>query len=155
MLNSLLSAPRKKGVLIVMSLLSVLMGNSQAPLWQSPVFSLYADSVIQQSYTAKAVSRTEISSNYQGPANEFKTSIISFKFSINGKDNEMVSGMDHHFNIDTEDLDGSTPLIRFGQQMKLKNRQGWVPEAWYYIETAVGHAACTPGIQIKRILHGV
>ena len=40
----------------------------------------------------------EITSNYQSPANTFQSAAISFKFSINGKDNEMKSGTDHHFN---------------------------------------------------------
>ncbi|MEO8795536.1 MAG: glycogen debranching protein, partial [Daejeonella sp.] len=59
---------------------------------------------------------TELVSNYQSPANEFQSSKITFKFSINGKDNEMSSGTDHQFNL----LPGitETPLIKFGEHLK-------------------------------------
>lgn len=107
-------------ILIALPVLSTGLVIAQQPLWKSTAYALYADSVVQNKYVAKAISRGEISSNYQSPANEFKTSVISFKFSINGKDNEMVSGTDHHFNVDTKDLSSETPLISFGHQLKLK-----------------------------------
>ncbi|MBO9659908.1 MAG: hypothetical protein J7527_13900, partial [Chitinophagaceae bacterium] len=96
------------------------IANAQQPLWKSEAYSLYADSVVQQSFHAKAMSAKEIVSNYKSPANEFKSTAISFKFSINGKDNEMVSGTDHHFTIDGEKLRSETPLIVFGKQLKPK-----------------------------------
>ncbi|MFT3676885.1 MAG: hypothetical protein QM781_13410 [Chitinophagaceae bacterium] len=112
----------RQGALILIALPVLPTGTAlaQQPLWKSAAYALYADSVVQNKYVAKAISRKEISSNYQSPANEFKTSVISFKFSINGKDNEMVSGTDHHFNVDTKNLSSETPVIRFGHQLKLK-----------------------------------
>jgi hypothetical protein len=94
--------------------------NAQQPLWKSETYSLYADSVVQQSFRANAISAKEIISDYKSPANEFKPAAISFKFSINGKDNEMVSGMDHHINIEGDKLRSETPLIVFGKQLKPK-----------------------------------
>lgn len=110
----------RQGALILIALPVLSCAIAQQPLWKSAAYTLYADRVAQGRYEAKANSREEISSNYQSPANEFKTSLISFKFSINGKDNEMVSGTDHHFNVDTKTLSSETPLIGFGRQLKLK-----------------------------------
>ena len=65
---------------------------------KNPQYTIYSDRVVQQNkYVAKANSATEILSDYKSPANEFLSSNISFKFSINGKDNEMKPGVNHHF----------------------------------------------------------
>ncbi|MDQ6764210.1 MAG: hypothetical protein M3015_16505, partial [Bacteroidota bacterium] len=65
-------------------------------IWKNDAFTIYHDSIVQGSFVAKALSSTEITSSYQSPANSFQSAAISFKFSINGKDNEMKSGTDHH-----------------------------------------------------------
>ncbi|MES2847588.1 MAG: glycogen debranching protein [Bacteroidota bacterium] len=85
-------------------------------IWKTKAYTIYKDSVVQGAYTAKALSSTEIVSNYKSPTNLFQPSKIAFKFSINGKDNEMQPGADHHFNV----LNGiaETPLIKFGEQLK-------------------------------------
>jgi hypothetical protein len=75
----------------------------QKPIWKNQAFAIYSDSIVQGNFVAKALSSTEISSNYQSPANEFQSPAITFKFSINGKDNEMKSGTDHHFNCTAAD----------------------------------------------------
>lgn len=87
------------------------------PIWQSDVFAIHADRVVQGRYVARAVSRSEIVSDYQSPDNLFKNPRLSFKFSINGKDNEMLPGIDHQINIiaKTGTL-VETPLITFGKQ---------------------------------------
>ena len=51
-------------------------------------------------------------------ANLYKSNQIDFKFSINGKDNEMVSGTDHHFICNSKDGVCATPVIKFGTQLK-------------------------------------
>lgn len=85
-------------------------------IWKTKAYTIYKDSVVQGAYTAKALSSTEIVSNYQSPANLFQPTKITFKFSINGKDNEMQPGVDHHFNV----INGlsATPVIKFGEQLK-------------------------------------
>ena len=88
------------------------------PLFQNKKFVLYADSVVQGKYTAQILSSTELTSNYQSQANLFKSNKIDFKFSINGKDNEMPSGTDHHFICDAKDGACATPVIKFGTQLK-------------------------------------
>jgi hypothetical protein len=90
----------------------------QKPLWQNNAFAVYADSIVQGNFVARTISASEITSNYQSPSNQFQSPAITFKFSINGKDNEMKSGTDHHFNCIAQNGICETPLIKFGQQFK-------------------------------------
>lgn len=88
-----------------------------APVWQSAAYTVYRDSLVQGSHTARALSRTELTSDYQSPANEFQSPQVNFKFSLNGKDNEMQPGQDHIF-MAVPKADGTgleTPVIVFGQ----------------------------------------
>ncbi|WP_347157536.1 MGH1-like glycoside hydrolase domain-containing protein [Pontibacter chitinilyticus] len=87
-----------------------------APLWQSEAYAVYPDSVVQGPYIAKVLSPTEMVSNYKSPANEFLSPKLTFKFSINGKDNEMISGKDHQFSCLANGGTCEAPLITFGQQ---------------------------------------
>jgi hypothetical protein len=89
------------------------------PLYQSAAFTLYADRLTQGPHMARAVSRTELMSDYQSPANAFQSPQVSFKFSLNGKDNEMQPGQDHVFVALPPAGEGKTletPVIVFGQQ---------------------------------------
>jgi len=90
--------------------------NPSNPIWSSKEYSVYSDSITQGVFTAKAISSTELKSNYRSPVNEFQSSKISFKFSINRKDNEMKFGLNHHFNASS--ISSETPLIKFGEQLK-------------------------------------
>jgi hypothetical protein len=65
---------------------------------------------------AIAISKTEIVSNYKSPANQSQSTKLAFKFSINGKDNEMLPGVDHHFNVQPGITE--TPVIKFGESLK-------------------------------------
>lgn len=87
-------------------------------VWKGAQYSVYRDRIVQGSFVAKALTDKELSSNYQSPVNLFKSPEIVFKFSINGKDNEMTSGVDHHFVVTA--ANSETPLIKFGQQLKAK-----------------------------------
>ncbi len=88
------------------------------PLWQSAVYTLYADSVVQGPHHARALSATELTSNYRSPANAFQSPQISFKFSINGKDNELAPGQDNLFLAVPRPGGGAleTPILVFGQR---------------------------------------
>src|SRR5688500_1305083 len=67
-----------------------LYGQEQArPIYSSEVFTIFPDRVEQDRFTARALSRVEIASDYQSLGNDFIKPRIDFKFSINGKDNEM------------------------------------------------------------------
>ncbi|MEI6948638.1 hypothetical protein V9K67_15700 [Paraflavisolibacter sp. H34] len=86
------------------------------PLWQNDAFAVFPDRVVQNNrFIGKALSPTALTSNYKSPANEFLSPSVTFKFSINGKDNEMISGMDHHFVVDKGPAE--TPPIPFGKQL--------------------------------------
>ena len=86
----------------------------QKPLWQNSAFAVYADSIVQGKFTARILSDSAIVSNYQSPASQFISPDIVFKFSINGDDNEMKPGIDHHITCIINNTE--TPVIRFGKQ---------------------------------------
>ncbi|WP_324671454.1 MGH1-like glycoside hydrolase domain-containing protein [Hymenobacter sp. GOD-10R] len=91
--------------------------NPAASVWQSDTYRIFRDRVEQGDYVAKAVSPTELTSNYHSPANAFQSPKVSFKFSLNGKDNEMPSGQNHVV-VALPKAGGAaieTPLIVFGQ----------------------------------------
>ena len=84
------------------------------PIFKSDLFSVYPNKVVQGKFVGEAISATELSSNYRSPANLFKSPIVSFKLSINGKDNEMPSGVNHYFAC-TSQINES-PVIKFGEK---------------------------------------
>ena len=90
----------------------------ESVLYKNNRFTLYKDSLTEGKYTAKAFNSQDLISNYQSPINLFKSNAITFKFSINGKDNEMPSGTDHHFTCIAKDGICETPIIKFGTQLK-------------------------------------
>lgn len=91
--------------------------SGQRVLVRTPAYTVYADSVVQGRYTGRILSRTEMTSDYRSPASLYKDARISFKFSINGKDNEMPSGTDHHLTCIAKDGICQAPLIKFGTQL--------------------------------------
>lgn len=64
-------------------------------LYSSDTFGIYSDRVIQEDYKSVAISDDKLVSDYQSPANAFLNPQISYKFSINGHDNEAPSYQDH------------------------------------------------------------
>lgn len=103
-------------------LTSILLGGmlsvqAQQPLYHSPQFSIFPDRVVQGPFISHAVSSTEMKSNYQSPKNQYPSANISFKFSLNGRDNELPPGVAHHFTIASE-TDATTPVIKFGTALK-------------------------------------
>ncbi len=89
-------------------------------VWQSEAYTVLRDGVTQGPYRATATSATALASNYHSPAREAQNPRIAFKFSLNGKDNELMPGQNHSFVA----LHGAgaaaggaleTPVIFFGQ----------------------------------------
>jgi hypothetical protein len=99
-------------------ILFVMTANAQQPLYTSRAFTVYPDRVVQGRYEAKALSATHIKSNYQSPVNLKQSANISFKFAINGKDNEMAPGQDHLYTVEGVNGSAATPVITFGKQLK-------------------------------------
>jgi hypothetical protein len=87
-------------------------------VWKSEAYTLYADSVVQGSNHARALSATQLTSNYHSPANAAQSPEIKFKFSINGKDNERGPGLDNVFVAVPRPGGGplETPPIVFGER---------------------------------------
>src|SRR5664279_1040743 len=109
--------PTTRLICILLQISFIRVCVAQAPVWQSKEFNIYPDSIVQQhQFTARAISSTELVSNYQSPANAFISPKISFKFSINGKDNEMPSGRDHRYNDLSTSGYAETPVVLFGKQ---------------------------------------
>jgi len=113
----------KKLSLSTIIVLTMINAKSQQPIFKSKAFDVYPDKVIQGKYTATILNPQHISSNYQSPANLYQSADISFKFAINGKDNEMPSGQDHHFTVIETNGEAETPLIVFGKQLNKKSAQ--------------------------------
>lgn len=83
-------------------------------LYRSGVFTLYTNKVVQGKYTAQAKTATALTTNYQSPANSRYGRLIEFKFSINGKDNELPFGVNHRMVLLPENGRVTSPLIPFG-----------------------------------------
>jgi len=102
------------GGLLLLSASAIAQNNK--PIYTSKAYTIYPDRVVQGKYTAKAISSTSLTSDYRSPANMFKSPVIEFKFSINGKDNEMTPGINHHFICLAQA--NETPIIKFGEADK-------------------------------------
>ena len=91
---------------------------ARPPVWQSDAYTLYFDRVVQGQHEARALSVTELVSNYVSPVNAFQSPKVEFKFSINGKDNEMAAGLNHLLMAVPRPGGGAveTPPIVFGQR---------------------------------------
>ena len=93
---------------------------ADALVWQSDQYALYRDRVVQGPHTARALSATELTSDYKSPANAFQSPQIEFKFSLNGKDNELAPGQNHLFVALPKAGAGAqtleTPVLAFGQR---------------------------------------
>ena len=106
-------------VLLLLAFANGTQAQTGAVIHKTNQYTIFADGVVQDKFKAKAVSSTELTSDYQSPQNESVSSKIEFKFSINGKDNEMKAGMNHYFNV-TENAK-ETPLIKFGETPKTES----------------------------------
>jgi hypothetical protein len=92
------------------------VSSNNTSIYQSKEFSVYRDSVVQDSFVAKAISRNEIVSNYISPAEQFKSPEVRFKFSINGADNAAPSGKDNVIICAGGNGSYETPAVKFGDQ---------------------------------------
>ena len=68
-------------------------------LYQSPAFIIYSDRVVQDTFIAKALSETHMVTSYQSPEKQVFSPLLQFKFSINGKDNELDFNVNHEADL--------------------------------------------------------
>jgi len=81
-------------------------------LYHSESYTVYSDRVVQGPYQAKVLSPEKISSDYRSTASENYSRQLTFKFSINEKDNEARPGADHRIVIGEEHV---SPVLVFGE----------------------------------------
>lgn len=96
-----------------MMLLSCVDKYNKKEIYTTESFSLYPERVVQGAYEAKALSNSEIVSNYVSDAKTKISPRLNFKFSINGKDNELPSGA-HHSIVVLPDNADKTVTVKFG-----------------------------------------
>ncbi|MEO6894940.1 MAG: hypothetical protein ABI136_07850, partial [Ginsengibacter sp.] len=84
-------------------------------IYQSKEFTVYRDSVVQDSFVARAISRNEIISNYESAGSRISPE-VKFKFSINGADNSAAVGKDNVIICSGGNGSYETPVIKFGSQ---------------------------------------
>nr|WP_321408406.1 hypothetical protein [uncultured Carboxylicivirga sp.] len=80
-------------------------------LYESEQFIVYKDGIKQGENIVKVLSPNHLTSNYQSLAHENYSRLITFKYSINEKDNEKISGDDHWIIVGDEH---ESPIIEFG-----------------------------------------
>ncbi len=119
--------------LILLSVMTIAgcTGDGSGKIWSSGTYAVYGDRVEQGGYKAVAAGDTLITSDYQSPANEFFNPEISFKFSINGRDNEAPSGMDHRVTLIRPDSGVQVVRCLFGAKdipaAAVKGKNGTLP----------------------------
>jgi glycogen debranching enzyme len=91
--------------------------DKEAVIYQSEAFTIYPNKIVQGKNQAVVISPTQIQSNYQSPASATYSRLITFKFSINEKDNELAAGQDHWLVIGEEH---ESPIIVFGSPVEPK-----------------------------------
>lgn len=84
-------------------------------MYSSKEFSVFPDKVQQGKYTGKALSATSMISDYRSPDADKYSPHITFKFSINLRDNEMPSGKDHVVTLMPKNGSATTTVV-FGKQ---------------------------------------
>jgi hypothetical protein len=85
-------------------------------IYKSGAYSIYSNRVEQGNFKAIALSSREMSSNYRSPEADKYSPTVQFKFSINLRDNEMVSGKDHQITLQPKNGSCVT-TVQFGKQM--------------------------------------
>ncbi len=101
---------------IICGFQAMAMAQTNGAMFKSDKYTIFNNHVEQNDFKAIAISPVEMSSNYRSPDADKYSRDITFKFSINSRDNEMVSGQDHHVTLQPEN--GScTTTVRFGKQL--------------------------------------
>lgn len=69
---------------------------SNSVILSNEFYTVTGDSVVQGDFVAKAISDTEIVTNYASPADEAPSPVIEFRLSLNSRDNELIPGQTHY-----------------------------------------------------------
>ena len=71
---------------------------------QNDIYTVNGDSVVQGDFVAKAISDTEVVTNYASPADEAPSPLIEFRLSLNSRDNELIPGETHYSIVGTDTI---------------------------------------------------
>jgi hypothetical protein len=106
----------------VVTLLFSMCNQKDKPFYTSDAFSVFSDRVEQGDFRATALSPQQLVSDYVSLQANIDP-VIQFKFSINGRDNELAFGVNHEANIFPE-ADGEVVLdVTFGQKSSLRTEK--------------------------------
>lgn len=86
------------------------------PIYESKAYSIYRDRVEEGQYRATVISPEQLCSDYRSADAGRYSPTVSFKFSINCRDNEMVSGKDHLVTLRPEN-GACVTQVQFGKQL--------------------------------------
>ncbi len=86
--------------------------DSSDAIYTSEEFSVYPDRVVQGAYTARAISPTEIVTDYKSPEQSGLSRLLHFRLSLNSRDNELTQGTSHSV------LVGTDTIFTFGQALQ-------------------------------------
>ncbi len=100
----------------------VLSGCNQKDMafYRSDAFSVFRDRVEQGDFRTAAISPEHMVSDYVSMANTSIDPLIQFKFSINGRDDELPFGVNHEANIFPEGDSAIVLNITFGEKSLLR-----------------------------------
>jgi hypothetical protein len=107
-------------VISIFSLLSVACNQNNRPLFRSDAFTVYHDRVEQGSFAAEALSSGHMVSDYVSLNAEIHP-VIEYKFSINGRDDELAFGVNHRANIFPDGEDVVVLDMTFGKRSDLRS----------------------------------
>lgn len=108
------------GGLALLTTILIAQKHNNSIIYKSEDYTIFKDKVEQKPFTAQIISAKQISSNYKSPENQITNPLIEFKFSINGKDNELPYGINHKI---IADANATYPVFSFGKvsQKELKH----------------------------------
>ena len=121
----------KKYLLVILIAIGCQTEKEQPMLYKSDTYTLYPNKVVQGNNVAEAISSTQLKSNYRSPLSSTFSRLISFKFSINEKDNELPVGENHWISIENEH---ESSILTFGETPSLvpENPNTFLPANYNY-----------------------
>lgn len=97
-------------------LLTACAKKENAVIYKGNTYTVYDNRVEQGKFKAVAISKDEIQSDYESPADKGYSPTIHFKFSINSRDNELPAGEEHIITLKPENNAYTSPVILFGER---------------------------------------
>ena len=107
-------------LLCMITILFSMCNQKEIPIYKSDAFTVFHDRVEQGDFRASAVSPEHMVSDYVSMVKTSVDPLIQFKFSINGRDDELAFGVNHEANIFPEGDSVVVLNITFGEKSLLR-----------------------------------